>query len=202
MGAKIYTVGHSKHAIGDFVELLAPWGVNCVVDVRSVAASRFNPQYNKNKLAEALKEKGIAYLHLPDEFGARQSSPDIVTNGKVDFDKVRSTPDFRNGVERLRQGVRKGFTIALMCAEADPLECHRFSMISFALRTEFEILHILKDKSVITNSDLELELLRKFKKKILTSGLFTSVETVEERIRAAYQLQSWSIAYSPPDHEA
>jgi uncharacterized protein (DUF488 family) len=193
---KIYTVGHSTHEIGYFINLLKTHGVNCVVDVRTLAASRFNPQYNKNRLSASLKDNGITYIHMPEEFGARHTDPLLLTNGRVDFDKVRRSAAFNRGVERLRHGMNKGFVIALMCAEADPLECHRFSMISAALKDEFEILHILKDNSVVTNLELEQELLKKFKKKLLTSDLFQSAHTYEERVRAALKLQNDEIGYS------
>jgi uncharacterized protein (DUF488 family) len=197
MKLTIYTIGHSKHGIGHFIDLLKTRSINCVVDVRSVAASRFNPQYNKNKLSASLKEADITYLHMPDEFGARQTSPEVLTNGKADFQKVRKSPKFRSGVERLKEGVKKGFTIALMCAEADPLECHRFSMISVDLKKNgFDIIHILKDARTITNTELEQELLKKYKKKILTSTLFSSITTLDERLAVAYQLQNNDIAYS------
>src|SRR5689334_1605772 len=111
---KLFTIGHSNHEIEFFIELLSSWGVDCVVDVRSIAASRFNPQYNKKKLAETLKDKGIAYLHMPEEFGARQTYADVLTSGKVDFEKVRASTAFRSGVKRLKEGVARGFTIALM----------------------------------------------------------------------------------------
>jgi uncharacterized protein (DUF488 family) len=198
--ARVYTVGHSNHEIGHFLGLLEAWGVDCVVDVRSTAASRFSPQYNKNRLAASLKEKRIAYLHLPEEFGARRKSPNELTEGKVDFIKVRKSPEFRSGVERLKEGVRKGYTIALMCAEADPLECHRFSMIAVDLEDKgFEVLHILKDKTIVPNHELEQELLKKYKKKILTSGLFDSAQTLKERLEAAYTLQNREIGYSPEE---
>src|SRR4051794_3069135 len=131
----VYTVGHSTHSAEYFLELLTEFSINCVVDVRSLAASRFNPQFNKNKLAGFLAANGITYLHFAKEFGARRSDPNLLDeDGRVDFDKVRASEDFKNGVERIRQGVAKGFTIALMCAESDPMDCHRFLMISPALQ--------------------------------------------------------------------
>jgi uncharacterized protein (DUF488 family) len=197
MALKVYTIGHSKHEIGYFLSLLEAWSINCVVDVRSVAASRFNPQYNKNTLAASLKEKGITYLHMPDEFGARQTSPELLTDGKVDFQKVRKSKNFQTGIERLKKGVKKGFTIALMCAEADPLQCHRFSMISIGLKTnKFEIFHILKDKTIVPNHALEEQLLNKYKKKFLTSSLFPVATSFEERLTAAYTLHNKEIGYS------
>lgn len=192
---KIYTIGHSTHEINYFIELLKTHGINCVVDVRTLAASRFNPQYNKARLSASLKDEGITYIHMPEEFGARHTDPSLLTNGRVDFDKVRKSTLFKKGVERLKHGLNKGFIIALMCAEADPLECHRFSLISFALRDEFEVYHILKDNTVITNLELEQELLKKYKKKLLTSDLFQSAHTYDERVTAAYKLQSAEIGF-------
>jgi len=167
-----------------------------VVDVRTLAASRFNPQYNKSALSASLRDRNITYIHMPEEFGARHSAPELLTDGRVDFEKVRKSAGFKKGVERLRHGLNKGFTIALMCAEAEPLECHRFSLISVALKDEFEIIHILKDKTSITQHDLEQELLKKYKKKLLTSDLFQSAHTYDERLKAAYKLQNEDIGYS------
>jgi uncharacterized protein (DUF488 family) len=195
MKSRIYTVGHSRHEINYFIELLKVWSVNCVVDVRSIAASRFNPQFNKKALEASLKQQGITYLHMADEFGARQTSPEILTGGQVDFNKVRKAAKFQNGIHRLKDGVKKGFTITLMCAEADPLECHRFSMITPALKeNDFEIIHILKDKTVVPNHALEEQLMTRYKKTFLTSGLF--VTTYEERLKAAYDLHGKESAWS------
>ncbi|MEI9919515.1 MAG: DUF488 domain-containing protein [Bacteroidota bacterium] len=193
---RIYTIGHSTHEINYFIDLLQGYNIDCVVDVRTLAASRFNPQYNKSALSESLRDHKITYIHMPEEFGARHTDPALLTNGRVDFDKVRKSETFKKGVERLRHGVNKGFTIALMCAEADPLDCHRFSLISFALKDEFDIVHILKDKSSVTQQELEQELLKKYKKKLLTSDLFQSAHTYDERLRAAYKLQNEEIGYS------
>lgn len=193
---RLYTIGHSTHEIGHFIGLLKTYGVNCVVDVRTLAASRFNPQYNKAALSASLRDHQITYIHMPAEFGARHTDPSLLTHGRVDFDKVRKSENFRKGVERIRHGVNKGFTIALMCAEADPLECHRFSLISFALKDEFDVVHILKDKTSINQLDLEGQLLKKYKKKLLTSDLFQSAHTYEERLKAAYKLQNDEIGYS------
>ncbi|HEX8059938.1 MAG TPA: DUF488 domain-containing protein [Cyclobacteriaceae bacterium] len=193
---RLHTVGHSTHEINYFIGLLTAYNINCVVDVRTLAASKFNPQYNKSALSASLRDSKITYMHMADEFGARHTDPALLTNGRVDFDKVRRSESFKRGVERIRHGTNKGFRIALMCAEADPLVCHRFSLISVALKDEFEIVHILKDKSSITQLDLEGEMLKKFKKKLLTSDLFQSAHTYDERLKAAYRLQNDEIGYS------
>ena len=116
----------------------------------------------------------------------------------LDFDKVRKTWLFKNGLERIWQGVEKGFTIAIMCSESEPLDCHRFSMVSFGLEKDgFEVKHILKDKSIKSNAELEKDLLKKFEKKLPQKSLFEPDITVEDQLKAAYRLKNKEIGYSP-----
>jgi uncharacterized protein (DUF488 family) len=199
----IYTVGHSTHPLDYFLELLQAYSITCVVDVRSVAASAYNPQYNKEPLSNFLKRNGITYLHFAEEFGARHTDPDLLDEeGKVDFVKVRKSWNFKKGVERLWQGIEKGFTVSLMCSESDPLDCHRFSMIATALEKDgFEIQHVLKDKTLKSNTQLEVELLKKYDKKIPKPDLFEPVISTADQLKVAYRLKNKEIAYSPYANE-
>jgi uncharacterized protein (DUF488 family) len=198
----LFTVGHSSHPPDYFLELLEEYKITCLIDVRSVAASAYNPQYNKEPLAAFLNKNGIQYLHFAKEFGARHTDPELLdTDGKVDFEKVRNSDSFKDGVYRLTQGFEKGYTISLMCSEAEPLDCHRFSMVSVALSNEgFEINHILKDKSMATNAQLENVLFKKFYKKLPVPTFFEPDVTIQDQIRAAYRLKNQEIAFSPYTH--
>jgi uncharacterized protein (DUF488 family) len=195
----IYTVGHSNHSIDFFLDLLNSFSINCLVDVRSLAASSYNPQFNKEPLSNFLKANQITYLHFAEEFGARHTDADLLDeDGKVNFDFVRKSWNFKNGVDRLWQGIDKGFTIALMCSESDPFDCHRFSMISVALQKDgFDVKHILKDKSIKTNAQLEVELLKKYEKKIPQPDMFQPNISREDQLKVAYRLRTKEIAFSP-----
>ncbi len=195
----IYTVGHSNHSIDYFLELLKTFSIKCLIDVRSVAASSYNPQYNKEPLSAFLKNNGITYLHFAEEFGARHSDVDLLDEeGKVDFDKIRKSWLFKNGVERVWLLHDKGFSIALMCSEGEPFDCHRFSMISIALAMEgFEVKHILRDKTLKSNEDLEKQLLKKYDKKLPKPDMFQPNITTEDQLKVAYQLRNKEIAFSP-----
>lgn len=193
---EIFTIGHSTHPIELFLKLVQSNGINCIVDVRSIPASRFNPQYNKKALQNSLAENNILYMHFEKEFGARQTNPAVLNDaGQVDFEKVRHSSDFRNGITRLKDGTQKGYTIALMCAEAEPLECHRFGMITPALKESgFDVRHILKDNSLLSTEDLEVQLLQKFKKKISVTDMYADTR---EQLRTAYKLLNASMGYKP-----
>lgn len=195
----IYTVGHSTHQLEYFLEILQTYGVNCLIDVRSVAASSYNPQYNKEPLSNFLKKNNVRYMHFAEEFGARHTDPDLLDEeGRVDFEKVRKSWNFKNGVERLWQGIEKGFVIALMCSEGEPIDCHRFSMVSIALDKDgFDVKHILKDKSVKTNSQLESQLLKKYEKKIPKPDIFEPEVSPADQLKIAYRLRNKEIGYSP-----
>jgi uncharacterized protein (DUF488 family) len=195
----IYTVGHSTHPLDYFLTLLREYNVNCLVDVRSIAASTYNPQYNKEPFSNYLKSCGIIYMHFPAEFGARHSDPDLLDEkGKVDFEKVRRSWSFKNGIERLWLGIDKGYTIALMCSESDPLDCHRFSMITVALKQNgFEVLHIMKNKSLKSTSELEQLLLKKYARQLPKPDMFQPNVTEEDQLKVAYCLINKEIAFSP-----
>ena len=195
----IYTVGHSTHPIGLFLDLLKTYSVNCVIDVRSIAASSYNPQYNKEPLSNFLKVNGITYLHFAEEFGARHTDPDLLDEeGKVNFELVRKSWNFKTGVEKIWEGIDKGFTIALMCSESEPFDCHRFSMVSIALEKDgFDVKHILKDKTIKTNAELEKQLLKKYEKKIPQPDMFQPNITLDDQLKAAYRLRNKEIAYAP-----
>ena len=195
----IYTVGHSTHQLDYFLELLKEYGVTCLIDVRSVAASSYNPQYNQQPLKNFMKNKGITYLHFAEEFGARHKDPDLLDDeGKVDFEKVRKSWPFKNGVERIWKGLDKGFVISLMCSESEPFDCHRFSMVSIALDKDgFDVKHIMKDKTLKTNADLENQLLKKYDKKLPKPDIFNPNVTLDEQLKEAYRLRNKEIAFSP-----
>ena len=195
----IYTIGHSNHEIDYFLELLQSQEINCIVDVRSTPASKYNPQFNQKSLSAFLKKNGVLYMHFGHEFGARQEDEKLLDeNGCVNFEWFRKTRAFQDGVERIDIGLEKGYKIALMCSEGNPLECHRFSMISGYLEEiDISVQHILKDKSLLSNQGLEAQLLKKFKKKLPQPSLFDPDVDEKKQLKAAYQLHNQWIGWKP-----
>ena len=146
--ATLYTVGHSNHSIEKFISLLTANGITAVADVRSRPFSRRHPQFNKERLAAALTQHGIAYVFLGRELGARSEDPSCYENGKVQYSRLTVMPAFKTGIERVLAGAAK-FRVALMCAEKEPLDCHRTLLVSRALEgAGASIAHILADGSL------------------------------------------------------
>jgi len=110
--------------------LLAEHKITALCDVRSKPWSRYNPQFNRETLEQNLRQAGIGYIFLGDELGARSDDSSCYENGKVQYDRIARTALFRQGLERIRDGVGKGFRLVLMCAEAEPLDCHRTILVA------------------------------------------------------------------------
>jgi uncharacterized protein (DUF488 family) len=181
-----------------FGSMLTLYAIQFIVDVRSVPFSSREPQFNKNSLAGWLPNFGIKYAHMPNEFGARRDDPALLDfEGRVDFDRVRSSKVFRRGIQRVEAAASKGYRLALMCAEADPFDCHRFAMISYQLvRDGFEVKHILKDGTLVDNAYLEHRLAQLYCIS-LQGDIFLSSMTKESCLEEAYRLRGREVAFSP-----
>jgi len=125
----VLTIGHSNHELGNLVALLCSHRVTAVADVRSAPYSRSNPQFNREQFQESLKLNGIAYVFLGRELGGRPDNASCYVDGKVQYRKLAETPVFRKGLERVLRGARS-HRIALLCAEAEPLVCHRALLVA------------------------------------------------------------------------
>lgn len=153
MGAVLYTIGHSTHPADKVVELLREHGVTAVADVRSSPYSRRNPQFNRESFSSRLKEGGIAYVFLGCELGARSKDPSCYVDGKVQYDLVAGTALFQAGLERVVQGM-SSHRVALMCAEKDPLTCHRTILVCRHLVARgLKVEHILEDGQLESHED-------------------------------------------------
>jgi uncharacterized protein (DUF488 family) len=141
----VFTIGHSTHPLDEFIALLKQHAVTALADVRSAPFSRFNPQFNKCALARDLQAHGIKYVFLGRELGARSDDPSCYENGRVRYGRLARTELFKHGIERVMKGAGE-HSIALMCAEKEPLECHRTLLVARALDEQgVEVTHILSD---------------------------------------------------------
>lgn len=186
----ILTVGHSTQDAEAFTALLRQHSVTAVADVRSSPYSRFNPQFNREALQRHLREKDIAYVFLGEELGARSNDPGCYSGGQVQFDRLARTALFQSGLDRAVDGAAR-YRLALMCAEKDPLDCHRAILVARELqRRGRQVEHILEDGALESHPDAIDRLLERLH--LNQPDLFRSKEDL---IEDAYRIQADRIAF-------
>jgi uncharacterized protein (DUF488 family) len=186
----LFTIGHSDHDIGRFLDLLREYRVEAVADVRSQPYSRHQPQFNRENLAESLKGICAKYVFLGRELGARRSEREGYDGKCARYDLIRRLPAFREGLARLQKGVESS-RVALLCAEKDPVTCHRTILVCRELRAlPIDILHIREDGLCETTAAVETRLLRLWR--LQNADLFSERSSLVE---LAYDKQAERIAY-------
>jgi uncharacterized protein (DUF488 family) len=189
---EVLTVGHSNHPLPVFLGLLAAHRVDTLVDVRSTPWSRRFPQFGQRALVAALTGAGITYLWHGEGLGARRSEPELRDGeGRVDYGLVAATPEFQNAIARVTRLAREGQRIALCCAEADPLDCHRAVLVARRMRGATAISHVLRDGTLESTEGFEARLVRRAG---LAGELFGSAQ---ERVEQAYEIVGRELAWRP-----
>jgi uncharacterized protein (DUF488 family) len=151
MSEPFFSIGHSNRSLEQFIALLRPNGVGCLVDVRTVPRSRANPQYDKGSLTAALAACGIGYEHIAALGGLRgrdKSGLPPETNGFWENQSFHNYADyalglaFRAGLDRLLQ-LGESRRCAYMCAEAVWWQCHRRIITDYLLAEGRDVFHII-----------------------------------------------------------
>jgi uncharacterized protein (DUF488 family) len=142
---KIWTTGYGNLSLKNFIENLQKNNIEILVDVRSNAFSRFRPEFNKRAFEIILSEFGIKYIHQPN-LGGKPKNEEFYTNGKLDYDKLRKSIPYLQGIDYLEAGLSFGYRMAIMCSELDCKNCHRFHLIGNDMHHRgYEVLHIEKN---------------------------------------------------------
>jgi uncharacterized protein (DUF488 family) len=191
----LYTIGHSILEFPQFAAMLLAHRVELIADVRSVPRSGRSPQFTQPGFEKLLESEGISYLFLGEELGGRPDDADAYRpNGLVDYRARRRSYAFGAGVERLMKELERR-AIAIMCAEEDPLECHRFLMLCPELvKLGVQPLHIRKGSELEAQESAENRLLKMTGfGGVATNTLFPQARA--DALEDAYRLQSEKCAY-------
>ena len=192
MTTTVYTIGHSNQSLESFLSALHTHCITAIADVRSYPYSNANPQFDREALAEALEAARIAYVYLGKELGARTDDPSCYVDGKVQYGRLAQTKSFQEGLGRVQRGTEK-YRVALMCAEGEPLACHRTILVSRYLHESgLAVKHILRDASL---EDHEASMARLARLLDLDGNHFFRDKS--EVISEAYRIQGEKIAYKP-----
>ncbi len=196
----LFTVGYTSYPQELFIKALKHHQVDVIADVRSAPFSAYYKDFNQDALQACLKQHSILYVFLGKELGARPDDRNVYRDGRVDFDLVRRAPFFLSGLERLRTGLQQ-YNVALLCAEKDPIQCHRSILICKELCASHTVKHIFEKKYEDTPA-FTLEQHAALETRLLTihfNNQYSLLYTEKEMLAEAYKRQGEHISYQEED---
>lgn len=195
----LYTIGYSGYKVEEFLSVIKERAISTVIDVRSVPYSQYHSDYNKEVLKAFLNTNRVHYRNYAKEFGAQQISKIFYSpNGYLDFDIFTKSEEFLSGIGKLKSGMDSGYTFVLMCAEKDPINCHRAIMVAREFqKNDYNIVHLLPDGNEQSQRDIETRLLERYfpNRKQLT--IFENSDlTNQDMIDLSYRKRNAEIGYT------
>lgn len=193
---EIFTIGYTAFQIDDFFDVLKKYSINSVIDVRSTPFSKFHSEYNSDVLSKELTKRGLAYRNYKKEFGARQLETKYYPRGYMDFSLFTKSDVFRSGLNKIVNASGMGYRFVLMCAEKEPVTCHRVIMVAREFHKEgFAVKNILSDGGYYTQEDIEKQLIDMYFPNRDQLSLFDEQLSWEEMVEKGYALQNEKIGY-------
>jgi len=190
----LFSIGHSNLSAERFLAMLQSAGVNVVADVRSTSYSRFCPWFSQKPLAAALSAAGINYAAMGDALGGPPRDDTLYRDDVADYEAMATVPDYIIGLERLIEAAAHA-RLCLMCAEREPLDCHRCLLVARSLAERgVAVGHILHDGSVEAHAATEQRLLAIDEKADQHAcDLFATGQ--RQRLAAAYRRRARTVGY-------
>jgi uncharacterized protein (DUF488 family) len=186
----LFSIGHSNIPADRFLAMLQNAGVNAIADVRSAPHSRFFPWFSRQRLATQLGESGIAYTFMGGALGGRPRDEHLYCDGIADYEAMATQAEFRDGLQHLIDAVAQS-RICLLCAEREPLDCHRCLLVARHLAENgLAVGHILHDGTIEPHTVTERRLLALDDN---DCDLFDAGQAT--RLAAAYRRRAMAVAF-------
>ncbi len=181
----IYTIGYAGVDIDRFVQILKQKRISYLIDVRSLPKSKYFYQFNDTFLSKTLANVGIKYQNWRREFGARQDDAEFYTDGILDYEKFAQSKQFQEGICAIKKLDMQGENICLMCAEIDPIICHRAILCAKEIFANgMNVTHIIAKRNGKTYNEDQKD----FEQRLLET---TKINNLAE----AYRKQNKKIGY-------
>ncbi len=129
---RIFTLGTDRRSEEDFIEILHAYGIEAVIDIRSVPKSK-TPTFNRHYLQGLLKNEGIGYYYLGAGLGGLR---------KGGYVAYTFTDDFTRGIDTL-ESIAGNRPSVVICAERFPWKCHRKWISRELHRRGWHVEHII-----------------------------------------------------------
>ena len=105
-------------------------------------------------------------MYAGKELGGRNRVP-------ASLEEAVESPEFQAGLAALLTRIAAGEVVAIMCAERDPFNCHRFYLVSYALEERgIEVRHVLETGNAVPTELLEERLIEAYHDGLFQLSLF------------------------------
>jgi uncharacterized protein (DUF488 family) len=186
----LFSIGHSNIPAERFIAMLREAGVTAIADVRSTPWSRFFPWFSLKALQARLAQEGMTYLPFGETLGGRPRDPNLYCDNVADYEAMARHGEFQAGLARLLTEAAQA-KVGLMCAEREPLDCHRCLLVARALvERGRSVGHVLHDGTVEPHAATEQRLLAWD-----PQGRDLFVTGQDERLAAAYRRRARAVAF-------
>lgn len=194
---RIYTIGYGSRSQAGFVNTLHMAGIDTVVDVRAIPRSRFIPHFNEDSIYGLLSSEGIGYFSAGEKLGGRSDDPAMSgSDGQVDWERLKSSGPFRDGINSLLRLADEGHVVAVVSSEGDPLSGHRFGLVARALAEEgMDVRHILPNGENVNHEMMESRLVEKFSRTGLIAGSISSPYSTQ--LEESYRVMNMKHGFRP-----
>ena len=191
--ATIYMVGHSNHPLELFQSMLQRENITVLYDIRMIPFSRYVPQYNQTTFPDTLNSWNIEYRYFSDIGPRVEGDTPLYNKDGFNYELALNRERIITGLKKLSSELQESDIVAVMATKKEPLECHRFLILSRVLQDMgHTIRHILPDETLET-SDLEEKMVKSMHRRI-KRGTITPPEEVYDTLEFAYFSQSEKIA--------
>ena len=191
--ATIYMIGHSNHPLEIFQEMLEREKISIVYDIRMIPFSRYVPQYNQTTLPDTLKSWGIEYRYFSDIGPRVEGDTPLYDKNGFNYNLALTRECIVKGLKKLSSEIQKDDTVAIMATKKEPLECHRFLILSRVLQDMgHSIKHIVPDATLGT-IDLEEKMMQSTQRRV-KRGTITPPFGEYNTLEFAYFSQAEKIA--------
>lgn len=183
----VYTIGYAGATVERFINVLKKKNVTILIDVRSLAKSKYFNMFNDNNLSNSLKKVGIIYENWSVEFGARQNDMNYFTQNILDYSKFANSKQFIKGLQKIENLLNCGHNICLMCAEIDPINCHRAILCAKEIAKKCNnIEHIILKRNGETLFETQFEFEQRLKECLKVNNLEEAYR--KQNIKIGYKL--------------
>lgn len=154
---RIYTIGYGQDLFDEFLTRIQPLGITHIVDVRTNAWSRYQPDFRAPEMGPGFASSGLKYIFMGDRLGGKPPQPEVYDGERLDADKLLQQDWFLEGLDRLERAAQdEGKTLLLMCGCTKPHECHRGRILGPILDDRgIEQVHVLPDGSTMTQAQVD-----------------------------------------------